>query len=111
MDKVAYDSLGRRHVALPDVHGDAVAPAQVVDERPVDRQPFPPAGVRVDLELERMLLAFGTRGLVVDDREPLGAVRFVDDHVGAADYDRLAEMEFEGPLDGPDVLQVVAPLV
>ena len=85
--------------------------AEVVDERALDGEPLAPAGVRVDLQLEAVLLALAGGGLVVDDREPLLAVRVVDDDVGAADDGRRAEVELERPLDLPDAMEVVLPLV
>src|SRR6266540_2762994 len=85
---------------------------QVVDVGLVDFQAFAPAGVDVDLELEVMRVVAVRRGLVVDDGEPWGsAVCLVDDHVGPTGDGGVAEMQLEGPLDLPDPVQLVAPLL
>ena len=59
-----------------------------------------------------MLLVGVSRGLVVDDRQPLGPP-FERSTITSArpDHCRVAEVELERPLDLPDTLKLVLPLV
>ena len=60
--------LCRRDGELIDTDVIPLGGADVVDEGRADVEPFPPAGVGVDLQLQRAGL-LARRGLVVDDRE------------------------------------------
>ena len=84
--------------------------AEIVDEGALDGQSLAAAGVGVDLQLEAVLLALAGGGLVVDDREPLLAVRLVDDHVRAADHGAPPRWSSNGRSTSQTRMEVVLPL-